>query len=69
MQPLSADDAATRVELEQYLRELRRLSAARREPAPPASHAARRSGRRGMSRHELRILRRAAGVKLSPPAA
>jgi hypothetical protein len=65
MQP--AETPPTRVELDQYVRELRRLSSARREPARLPSHAATRPGRRGMSRHELRILRRAEGEQQSRP--
>ena len=60
MHPDTAGAPPTRLELDQYLRELRRLSPSRRMPeAFPGAPAP----RLGLSRHELRVLRRAAGEK------
>jgi hypothetical protein len=54
----------TRVELDQYVRELRRLSPARRVPVATTGTSTMRPG---LSRHELRVLRRAAAEKRTRP--
>jgi hypothetical protein len=62
MHPDTAGAPPTRLELDQYLRELRRLSPSRRMPdASPGTGTP--ALRLGLSRHELRVLRRAAGEK------